>query len=178
MSIRLCAIFFCLIYIGCSAKKDGFLTAKDGRQDFSLPNQTLSSLYPVPALNASTVASIDFIRRPRPQPSFIGLPPSPYLEEISRLEEDRLLLFKLGYNTNQDAALFIEPYQQEDLAILEKIFSEFGFTKREESLYVSGEASIQLSFHPSALLLSLVAREQSEDRFILLDQIRKAWKEL
>ena len=182
MSIRLGAIFVCLIYsfiyIGCSAKKDGFLAARDGRQDFSLPNQTLASLYPVPALNGSAPAPIDFVRRPRPQASFIGRPPSPYIEETTRLEEERLLLFKLGYNTNRDAALFIEPYQQEDLVILEKLLGELGFTKQEESLYVAAETSIQLGFYPSALLLSLVAAGQTEDSFALLDQMRRAWQQL
>lgn len=177
MSTRLWAILLCFIYIGCSAKKDSFLIAQDGSQDFTLPNQTLVSLYPVPPLNASA-SSIDFVRRPRPQPSFIGLPPSPHIEETTRLEEDRLLLFKLGYNTDQEVALLIEPYQERDFAILERILIDLGFAKQEASLYVSGESSIQLGFHPSALLLSLVVAEQTEDGFALLDQIRKAWQEL
>lgn len=176
MPTRVCIVLFCLVYLGCSAKKDGFLTAEDGKRDFSLPNQTLVSLYPVPALNPSA-PSIDFVSRPRPLPGFIGLPPPAYEQEVTQLREERLVSLRLGYNSNQEASLLIEPYGLSDFPSIEKTLAELGFAKQEESLYVDDQAAIKLYFYPSALLLSLVGTKRSDDEFARLDQVRTTWQE-
>ena len=168
-------IFIYLACIGCSAKKDTFLNARDGI-DFSLSSQ--SPLYPVPVFNASNV--IDFVSRPRPKPSFIGASPTAYEKDLIRKKEQQVQTLSLGYNTNQEASLYIYPYQPADTSALVKALTSLGFIKQEEYLYElqQEQVSVRLYFYPLALLLSLEKKKQSIEEFTFLDDIRKSFLQL
>ena len=137
--IRSIAVFCLLVCSACSTKKDLFLTARDG-VNFVLPEEGISqqSLYPVPP--SATEFSVDnFIRRPRPQPSFLGNPPSNYEQEQSRQRADSVQILLLGYNSLTESSLYIHPYQQKDESALQTALSQQGFIQQEKFTFVSAK---------------------------------------
>lgn len=171
-----CAFFM----ISCSAKKDNFLAARDGIA-FTLPSQGISQqpLYPAPSLNR-TFSANEFISRPRPQPGFIGNPPSDYAQELSRQIADRIQSLRLGYSSRAESSLHIRPYLPADQRALLRALSQRGFKQQEEYILTRQEGPetliATLYFYPAAVLLSLEQSSNSQAEFRLLDEIRRSFQ--
>ena len=114
----------------CTARHNSFLKA----EDYPYPELPQGGVrqdpaYPVPP---SVQEELVFVSRPRPQPQFIGEPPSSYDQSKIRNSGEYDQIFSLGFNTKKEASLFISPFYDEDVSSIDETLRQLGIESSED----------------------------------------------
>lgn len=131
LSSLVVAIAIISILISCSAKRNIFLKAQDYPHPV-LPKNAVEQTpdYYVPP-KSDTENNIIFVNRPRPLPEFIGSPPATFVEAKIESRHQYTQIYSLGYNTYDEASLFITPHVG-DISNLESALQQLGMNKKKQ----------------------------------------------